>query len=315
MQNKQYLALCLVALVMGQAFALPQPINLSGRKIDSGVSNKINEEDDLDNVEDVATPSSTAVQETGNGNGFSWGGMLGMLMQMFLGQSGGVAPAGPSKNEVDEAPAPVNPWANILSVGLRVLTTLLGGPQDQGDGIDKIDNAPASPMQEVLQLVLGAFLGQGRNPEQVSVIASQASEFINIVMNLLDALKTSFSHRSLGARARGQASAVSEGAFAAITMFQGYVKSLKGYGMRLGKDNKERLDGCAERAICEANVECTEEIAQTGQTLSFCQIGSYVTSYLVEKRTGIDFDILHEAGLLGQRGENCRIRFPDCNAI
>uniref|UniRef100_A0ABD2X1U7 Uncharacterized protein n=1 Tax=Trichogramma kaykai TaxID=54128 RepID=A0ABD2X1U7_9HYME len=286
MQNKQYLALCLVALVMGQAFALPQPINLSGRKIDSGVSNKINEEDDLDNVEDVATPSSTAVQETGNGNGFSWGGMLGMLMQMFLGQSGGVAPAGPSKNEVDEAPAPVNPWANILSVGLRVLTTLLGGPQDQGDGIDKIDNAPASPMQ-----------------------------FINIVMNLLDALKTSFSHRSLGARARGQASAVSEGAFAAITMFQGYVKSLKGYGMRLGKDNKERLDGCAERAICEANVECTEEIAQTGQTLSFCQIGSYVTSYLVEKRTGIDFDILHEAGLLGQRGENCRIRFPDCNAI
>ncbi|XP_023315041.1 uncharacterized protein LOC106652267 isoform X2 [Trichogramma pretiosum] len=286
MQNKQYLALCLVALVMGQAFALPQPINSSGRKIESGASNKINEEDDLDNVEDVATPSSTAVQETGNGNGFSWGGMLGMLMQMFLGQSGGVAPAGPSKNEVDEAPAPVNPWANILSVGLRVLTTLLGGPQDQGDGIDKIDNGPASPMQ-----------------------------FINIVMNLLDALKTSFSHRSLGARARGQASAVSEGAFAAITMFQGYVKSLKGYGMRLAKDNKEGLDGCAERAICEANVECTEEIAQTGQTLSFCQIGSYVTSYLVEKRTGIDFDILHEAGLLGQRGENCRIRFPDCNAI
>lgn len=66
-----------------------------------------------------------------------------MLMQMILGQTGGVT--GPSKNEIDDG-APASPWANLLSVGLRVLTALLGGPQQSVDGIDKVDNQ-SSPMQ------------------------------------------------------------------------------------------------------------------------------------------------------------------------
>ena len=64
-------------------------------------------------------------------------------MQMLLGQTGGAA--GPSKNEIDDG-APASPWANLLSVGLRVLTALLGGPQQSVDGIDKVDNQ-SSPMQ------------------------------------------------------------------------------------------------------------------------------------------------------------------------
>lgn len=64
-------------------------------------------------------------------------------MQMILGQTGGVT--GPSKNEIDDG-APASPWANLLSVGLRVLTALLGGPQQSVDGIDKVDNQ-SSPMQ------------------------------------------------------------------------------------------------------------------------------------------------------------------------
>lgn len=68
-------------------------------------------------------------------------------MQMLLGQTGGVA--GPSKNEIDDG-APASPWANLLSVGLRVLTALLGGPQQPVDGIDKVDNQ-SSPMQVLLQ--------------------------------------------------------------------------------------------------------------------------------------------------------------------
>ena len=66
-----------------------------------------------------------------------------MLMQMLLGQTGGVA--GPSKNEIDDGTT-VSPWTNLLSVGLRVLTALLGGPQQPVDGIDKVDNQ-SSPMQ------------------------------------------------------------------------------------------------------------------------------------------------------------------------
>ena len=68
-----------------------------------------------------------------------------MLMQMLLGPTAG-AIAGPSKNDIDEG-VPTSPWANLLSVGLRVLTALLGGPQQQTDGIDKVDNAQSSPMQ------------------------------------------------------------------------------------------------------------------------------------------------------------------------
>lgn len=64
-------------------------------------------------------------------------------MQMLLGQTGGIT--GPSKNDIDEG-VPASPWANLLSVGLRVLTALLGGPQQSVDGIDKVDNQ-SSPMQ------------------------------------------------------------------------------------------------------------------------------------------------------------------------
>jgi len=70
--------------------------------------------------------------------------MLGMLMQMLLGQTG--ATTGPSKNEIDDG-ATTSPWTNLLSVGFRVLTALLGGPQQPVDGIDKVDNQSSSPMQ------------------------------------------------------------------------------------------------------------------------------------------------------------------------
>lgn len=81
--------------------------------------------------------------QEGSSTGFSWSNMLSMLMQMILGQTGGVT--GPSKNEIDDG-APASPWTNLLSVGLRVLTALLGGPQQSVDGIDKVDNQ-SSPMQ------------------------------------------------------------------------------------------------------------------------------------------------------------------------
>jgi len=37
-----------------------------------------------------------------------------------------------------------SPWANFLTVGLKILTAILGGGTG-GDGIDKVDNG--SPMQ------------------------------------------------------------------------------------------------------------------------------------------------------------------------
>lgn len=45
-------------------------------------------------------------------------------------------------------------------------------------------------------------------------------QFISIVINLLDALKTSFSHRSMSARSLGRRDTVSEAAIASISMLK-----------------------------------------------------------------------------------------------
>ena len=68
---------------------------------------------------------------------------LNWVMQLLLGPTKGI---GPSKNDIDDAPSS-SPWANLLSVGIRILTAILGGPQPQSDGIDKVDNQASSPMQ------------------------------------------------------------------------------------------------------------------------------------------------------------------------
>lgn len=41
--------------------------------------------------------------------------------------------------------APASPWAQVLQVGLKILSHFLGGGAAAGDGIDKVDNS--SPMQ------------------------------------------------------------------------------------------------------------------------------------------------------------------------
>jgi hypothetical protein len=47
-----------------------------------------------------------------------------------------------------------------------------------------------------------------------------ALQFINIVVNLLDALKTSFSHRSMAARSLGKKDSVSEAAVAGLSLLK-----------------------------------------------------------------------------------------------
>ncbi|XP_043498049.1 uncharacterized protein LOC122521404 isoform X3 [Polistes fuscatus] len=313
MTFNQRVALCLVGLVIGQAAALPQHPQYT-QQYPQQYQQQVRDERKfaekpnamkkvaIDDLEDIST---NQIQE-GSSSGFSWSNMLGMFMQMLLGQTGGIT--GPSKNDIDDG-VPASPWANLLSVGLRVLTALLGGPQQSVDGIDKVDNQ-SSPMQEILTAVLGAFLGQGRDPNQVAVMAKNASEFISIVINLLDALKTSFSHRSLSARSLGRHDSVSEAAMASISMLKGYVRSVKTFS-NIGRAEDEGQQGCAERALCEASAECAAD-AQGTSTI-FCQLGSYATSYMLQRQSGVGFEALYDAGRRGRMGEDCRTLFMDCN--
>lgn len=98
--------------------------------------------DDID--EDIQT------NQISDGNGFSWTNMLGTLMTMFFNNA---AQAGPNKSDdVDTGlsgvvgGSPASPWANLISVGLRIVTSLLGGGAGN-DGIDKVDNGGGSPLQ------------------------------------------------------------------------------------------------------------------------------------------------------------------------
>lgn len=69
----------------------------------------------------------------------------GMLMQMMFNQNNEVG-APPKSDDIDNSSS--SPWANIISVGLRIITALLGG--NNNDGIDKIDGGQAGPMQVFL---------------------------------------------------------------------------------------------------------------------------------------------------------------------
>jgi len=53
-----------------------------------------------------------------------------------------------------------------------------------------------------------------------------ALQFINIVVNLLDALKTSFSHRSMAARSLGKKDSVSEAAVAGLSLLKVWINTV-----------------------------------------------------------------------------------------
>ncbi|KZC06955.1 hypothetical protein WN55_08192 [Dufourea novaeangliae] len=285
MHYQQYVSLCLVGLVLGQAASLPQHPQYSQQiehrpREDRKFAEKPNamKKVAIDDLNEVGT---NQIQEGNGGSSFSWSNMLGVLMRLLLGRVAGDNEA--SKNEIAEDGVPASPWANAVAVGLRVITALIGGPQ-HGDieGIDKVSH-DGSPMQ-----------------------------FIGIVVNLLDALKTSFSHRSFTARSAGRRDTVSEAAVASITMLKGYMRSLKTFS-NVGRAEEEGQQGCAERALCEASAECAAD-AQ-GTTSIFCQLGSYTTSYILQMQSGIGFETLYEAGRRGRTGQDCRTLFLDCNAV
>ncbi|KAL1505773.1 hypothetical protein ABEB36_005257 [Hypothenemus hampei] len=252
----------------------------------------------LDDLEDIQTNEISQTSSTGGG--FSWSNLLGMVMQMIFNPGG--ANNGPTKSEgLDEGPAPTSPWANLLSVGLKILTAILGGgAAAHSDGIDKVDNG-GSPLQGVLTAVVSTIVG-GRDPQQVNMLAKQAGEFINIVVNLLDALKTSFSHRSLAARNIGKKDSISDAAVAGIAMAKGYAKSLT-------TDESQ----CMAKYICQANNECTRDI---GPSSLFCNIGSYAASFALDKSAAkTTFDLLYEAGRRGRSGDNCEMSYLECNEV
>jgi len=82
---------------------------------------------------------------------------------------------------------------NIAYLGLKLFLAVAGGSTS---GIDKSDTV--SPMEPVIGAVIGALTGSD-DPNEVAVMAKQASEVVNLVVTLVEALTTSMSQRSFPA--------------------------------------------------------------------------------------------------------------------
>jgi len=78
---------------------------------------------------------------------------------------------------------------NVLYIGLKLFLAIAGS----GSATEKSDN-PVEVFQPVLGAVIAALTGSNNNDE-VQVMAKQATEVINLVVTLVEALTTSMSQR------------------------------------------------------------------------------------------------------------------------
>ncbi|XP_050344003.1 uncharacterized protein LOC126769349 isoform X1 [Nymphalis io] len=240
----------------------------------------------LDDIDDIQTNSLSE-------NGFSWTNILSSLMQMIFNPGS----TGPNKSDsLETESVSSSPWANLISMGFKILTVILTGGNNES--IDKGDNN--SPLQSILAVVLSTMLG-AKDPDQVASMAKQAGEFINVVVNLLETLKTSFSHRSLAARAIGRKDSVSDAAIAGIAMLKTYVRAF-------GTND----DKCLQKYVCDANSECSADI---GPKSVFCQLGTYAASFVLERQSAGTFEQFYEAGRRGRSGIDCRQLYLECNEV
>ncbi|XP_065208700.1 uncharacterized protein LOC135837377 isoform X2 [Planococcus citri] len=223
--------------------------------------------EDRHDLEDITT--NQIQQDNG---GFTWGSMLSMIMQLFFNPQ---QTSGPSKSDVldNDQTSSNSPWTNLLSMGLKILSAILTGNGNNigNDGIDKVDHSVSNPMQ-----------------------------FIHIVMNLLEALKTSFSQRSMNARSLGKKDTISEAAIASITMFKGYMRSMK-----------TSNDACMQKYVCDAYRECADGLNSPSST--YCQLGTYAASAALHRSTGMPFEKFNSAARVGRSGEDCRKFYLTCD--
>lgn len=227
--------------------------------------------EDRNDLEDVNTNQiSDTLPPAG---GFSWSNILTMLMQLIFNPTAN-SQVGPSKSDVIDTEQSTSPWANLLSMGLKILTAILSGGSPIGDGIDKVDNP--SPVPQI----------------------------INILVNLLDALKTSFSHRSMRARSLGSKDTVSEIGMTGSILSKTLIKSMS-------TDN----DICLQRYVCEANKECVNALSSSGSSKHniYCQLGNYLSSFML--RNKLNSSQFSEAGRRGRSQDDCKEIYLVCNEV
>jgi len=229
-----------------------------------------------------------------------WGNILSIVMQFasaFLQTDSGF---GDGVDKIDNnelgGGVPEFSWPQLISMGIRLLLMGLGADS----GVDKVDNGN-SALQSMLTAVLTMAMGN-EDPNEVAYMAKQTGELINLVVTLLDALKTSFSERALSARSLG-------GSDIFPNVGIGLISVAKGYTRTWGTEN----DACVQKFMCEANKECASETENVSY-LS-CTVGTYFSSLLLEKQRATSLLSLTEAGRRGRLMESCEELYMQCNEV
>lgn len=114
------------------------------------------------------------------------------LFNMAFGGEGGSA--SPDKNtdkvddlEIQKEEDPLS-TSNLISMAIKVALALFSSATSSG-GIDKSD---VNTTQSILGIVISALTGS-EDPSEVAVMAKQATEVVNMLISLVEALGTSFS--------------------------------------------------------------------------------------------------------------------------
>merc|ERR1711899_152513 len=112
------------------------------------------------------------------------------LFNLAFGGEGGSSVPDKSTDKVDDLEIkeedPLS-TSNLISMAIKVALALFSSATS--DGIDKSD---VNTTQSILGIVISALTGS-EDPSEVAVMAKQASEVVNMLISLVEALQTSFS--------------------------------------------------------------------------------------------------------------------------
>jgi len=117
---------------------------------------------------------------------------------------------------------------------------------------------------------------------------------------VLEMLRTSFGQRARSASSSGISEALDDCAVAGLSLVEGYFKSV------MASDTQ-----CAQRALCESNQAAIREGREFGHIVA--QLGSYASSYFLQKQKLTPFNESYEAARKGRSGEDCAKLYSKCN--
>jgi len=227
-------------------------------------------------------------------SGFQWGNMAGMALKLLVGGQS----SGPRGDRIAQLADGEMTWTKGISLAMELILALIGG-----EDYNKIDRQDvlSSPLENILTAIIAYFTGSGDNQE-VALLARQTSELMGLAMSLLDALRTSFSQRSLEARSIGSSDTFADITTAAAALTKGLILS-----------SSTGDEFCQQKRVCEANRECAIDASDSGYL--FCQMGTYGLGALLEKATYISMESFNEAGRRGRLGDSCEAIYEMCNYI